>query len=382
MIMPVILFVDHAVGLGGAEQSLLLLLKHLDRERFSPHVAGVGGPLLDAVRNLGIPVHSVALPRLRRSLHAPPDLAAGARMLARIAREVGARCLIANTVRAAIYAAPAAGVVSRCSFIWYMRDFWLGESEPNSLGVDVWGKRLLCGAAAGVVANSNATAAQLPCSRKVTVIHNGIEVTQFEPQRDSAKFRSDYGIPASAPVIGMVGRLRPWKGPDRFLRVFARVYEVVKNLHGLIVGGNPFGEEDDYARSLKSLAIELGVREQIHFTGQVVDPRPALAAMDVFVHPGDPEPFGLVNIEAMAMAKPVVAFAHGALPEIVLDGETGRLVMPGDEAAMSAALGSLLRDRDLRERFGRQGRRRAEVHFDVRQTAQRFEKSLVDCLHL
>ena len=158
--------------------------------------------------------------------------------------------------------------------------------------------------------------------------------------------------------------------------MLARVGEAVPEAHGVIVGGNPFGEDDDYGATLRQLAQRLHIRDRVTFTGQLSDPRPALAAMDVFVHPGDPEPFGLVNVEAMAMAKPVVAFAHGALPEIVVDGETGLLVPPGDEAAMAEAILALLRDPTRRAALGRAGRSRASEQFSVTRTVHEVEAVL------
>lgn len=95
--------------------------------------------------------------------------------------------------------------------------------------------------------------------------------------------------------------------------------------------------------------------------------------MDVFVHPGAPEPFGLVNLEAMAMARPVVGFAHGALPEIVRDRETGFLVEPYNSGALAEAIRELLDSPEQRQAMGISGHRRAGAHFNVRQTAQRLE---------
>jgi glycosyltransferase involved in cell wall biosynthesis len=374
-----VLFIDHASGLGGAERSLLLLLRYLDRDRFAPHLVSTGGPLAQAARQLDVVVHVVPLPRLRRSPRALLDWGRGVRTIVRIARDIHARALVANTVRAAFYTAPAVRI-AHIPFVWYMRDFWLGEDRPRTPALDRLGKRFLGALATQVVANSEATAAHLPCPGKTAVIPNGIEVARFDPQLEGECFRVAHAIPSAAPVIGMVGRLRPWKGQARFIRVFDRVQKQLPQAHSLIVGGNPLGEEDRYAASLGDLARTLGLEARIHFTGQLDDPRPALAAMDVFVHAGDPEPFGLVNVEAMAMAKPVVAFNHGALPEIVLDGETGLLVSPGDVEAMARALLALLADPERGERLGRVGRERVERHFDVHLTARRFQNLLQSTL--
>jgi glycosyltransferase involved in cell wall biosynthesis len=133
----------------------------------------------------------------------------------------------------------------------------------------------------------------------------------------------------------------------------------------LIVGGTIFNVDRDYPRRLQTLAQELGLAERVIFTGHLDDIRPALGSMDIFFHPGEPEPFGLVNIEAMAMRKPVVAFAHGALPEIVIEGQTGKLGPPGDEVTLSARVIDLLRNPVQRMALGEAGRCRVEAQFSV-----------------
>ncbi len=369
-----LLFLDHASALGGAERSLLLLLARLDRQRWHPHLACPEGALADAAEALGLSVHPLPMGRLRRSFRAPATWLRTGWVLARLARDLRVSALVANTVRAALYGALAARLAG-LPFLWYMRDFWLGEGKPRHLWLDKLGKRWLCAASARVIVNSHATASHLPCGAKVTVIHNGIEVERFVPM-DGTAFRKRYGIPFAAPLVGTVGRLRPWKGQDRFLRLLARVRETRPEVWGVVVGGTPFGVEDDYPRRLRRLAERLGVAGQVVFTGQLADTRPALAAMDLFVHPGEPEPFGLVNIEAMAMARAVVAFAHGALPEIVADGETGLLVPAGDEVAMTEAVLRLLNDPQRLRVMGEAGRRRVVKSFHIERTVEAMEACL------
>ena len=217
-----ILFLDHAPALGGAERSLLLTLRFLDSIRAPAHLACSGGPLAEHAAAQGVPVHLVPLGRLRRRVGAPLDWLAGARSIASLVRRSGASVLIANTVRAALYAAPAARL-ARVPFVWYMRDFWLSESLPQHLCADRLGKQLLCAVSARVLVNSNATSDHLPCGNKIIVIHNGIDIDRFDLTLGRMPFLNQHGIPSDAPLVGTVGRLRPWKGQDRFLRTVARV---------------------------------------------------------------------------------------------------------------------------------------------------------------
>ncbi len=369
-----ILFVDHAQALGGAEQSLLFLLHYLDRGQWQPHLACVPGQLADRAIRAGLPCHFTQLPRLRRSPRFFVNWAQSARQLANVARQVQAKAIYANTVRAALYAAPAARLARR-PFLWHMRDFWLSEEKPRHVWADTAVKRLLCLSAAQVIANSHAVAQQLPCVRKTAVVHNGIEVDSFDPRLDGRPFRQQHHIPENAPVVGMVGRLRPWKGQTHFLNVAALVRQQVPETRFVIVGGANFEiEGDNYPQQLTALAHELNLTNHVIFTGVLADVRPVLAAMDVFVHPGEPEPFGLVNIEAMAMARPVVAFGHGALPEIVQHNITGLLTPPGDISKLAEAVIALLGDADKRQQMGRNGRARAETHFTIQRTAQEVSR--------
>lgn len=373
-----VLFLDHASALGGAEQSLLLLLKHLERSRWQPHLGGAKGVLAEQASRLGVPFHAVPMPRLRRSRRAPLDWLHGIQAIAQVIRTTGSRLVVANTVRAALYGAFAARLTG-IPFVWHMRDFWLSEDRPRHLWADRAGKLMICAAARRVIANSHATAERLPW-RRVHVVHNGIEVDHYALTVDGATFRQQYGIPPEAPVVGMVGRLRPWKGQERFVRVLAKVRRAAPDMRGVIVGGDPFGISNDYAQRLRRLTDDLRMTDCIVFTDHVADVRPALAAMDIFVHPGEPEPFGLVNIEAMAMGKPVVAFAHGALPEIVDHGKTGMLITPGDERAMAQTIIALLHNADLRCALGNAGRQRVRTSFTADRMAREIEVVLKEAL--
>jgi glycosyltransferase involved in cell wall biosynthesis len=374
-----LLLLDHAEALGGAEHSLLLLMKHLDHARWSSTLACSGGPLAERARGLGVAAFTLPMPRLRRSPRALLDWLTGARAVAALARQIDAELVYANTVRSAVYGTLAARLVG-LPLIWHMRDFWLGESQPRYAWVDALGKRLLGAASARVIANSHAVAANLPFRRKVTVVHNGVEIGRFDPAMDGQPFRQQQGIPSEAPLVGTVGRLRPWKGQERFLRANARVLAQIPEAWFVIIGGAIFEIADGYAEQLQKLSTDLGLAGRVVFTGHMEDVRPALAALDVFVHPGDPEPFGLVNIEAMAMGKPVVAFDHGALPEIVADPETGVLIAPGNEAALAKAVIALLQDPALRQSMGNAGRVRVETRFTAEHMATQVEAVLGEVL--
>lgn len=375
MALTPLLFIDHATALGGAEHSLLLVLQHLNKEAWEPHVVCAKGVLAERTADLRIPYHTLELPRLRRSSRMISDSVKQVRQLAKLAQQLDTAVLYANTVRAALYAAPAARLAKR-PFVWHMRDFWLSESKPDNTQADTLLKKFLCRAAARVITNSQAVAEHLPCADKINVVLNGIDVSHYDPARRGVTFKKRYEIADDVPIIGMVGRLRPWKGQVRFLEMAAEISQQQPTAMFIIVGGSPFDVADDYPQQLQQLTADLNLSERVLFTGHLDDVRPALAAMSVFVHPGEPEPFGLVNVEAMAMGKPVVALGHGALPEIVVPGETGLLVLPGDGHGLAQAVLNLLKNPAQVERMGQAGRERVLSHFTIQRTTAEIEAIL------
>ncbi len=371
-----ILFLDHAAGLGGAEIVLLDLLAHLDPNRWEVHLGGTPGPMIETARARGLAAHPLEFHRLRGAA-ALGGWLCGAREIAGLARSLGAHAIYANTVRAAFYGALAARL-ARLPFIWHMHDFWLSENAPKYRALDTLGKWLLCRAARRVIVNSNAVreTSEVFKTSEVCVVYNGLDPARYAIKPDTADFRARYQLPGDAPLVGVAGRLRLWKGQDRFLRAMVRVAAIRPEARFIIIGGDPFGVDDGYAASLPALAERLGLAGRVTFTGQLADIRPALAALEVFVHPGDVEPFGLVNAEAMALGRPVVAFAHGALPEIVVDGETGVLVSPGDEAALGDTVLALLADPARCAAFGEAGRQRVQENFGIGNMVGQVEKIL------
>jgi len=374
-VKPAILFLDHAPIIGGAEKSLQSLMRGLRARGFPSHLAAPPGPYADQARREDIQVHEVDFPRLRRSLQSPVNLLATAKKLSGICLEAGAGLIYANTVRAAFYGAPASRL-AHVPFIWHMRDFSLSENPRAGGRGDRLGKSILCRAAALVLANSHAVGSGLPCHSKVRVVHNGIDPGHFKAANRGETFRETMGIPAQAPVIGMAGRLRPWKGQIRFLHAMARLAETDPDLYILIAGGPGAEFQDGYETRLREIAGRPPLRGRVVFAGHQEDIRPALEAMTVFVHPGDPEPFGLVNIEAMALGKPVVAFAHGALPEIVDHNQTGLLVQPLDEVGLANAVRQLLEAPERVETMGRAGRERVQSYFTVDRVVQEVAQAI------
>ncbi|MGC9359678.1 MAG: glycosyltransferase [Anaerolineae bacterium] len=360
-----VLFVDHAEALGGAEHSLLLLLRCLDRTRVTPLLACGPGPLRDGALAAGVPCHILPLDRVRGRFLGFLALGRGAWKLARLARRERADLLCANTVRGSLYAG-LASVLSRVPLVWYVRDILASGPYTRMLG------RL----ATEVVAVSEDASRSLPC--EATVVPNGLLPGEFVADTDAAERRSQWGISADVPVVGIVGRLRAWKGQDHFLRAMRVVADAIPDARFLVVGATIFEGGEPYLPTLERLAAELGLEDKVVFAGYQDDMPRAYATMDVVVHCSvEPEPFGRVIIEAMAAGRPVVAYAQGGPKEIVVHGKTGLLVPPHDHEALGLATLALLQDSRRRREMGEAARARVMARYDARDVAHRVEDILV-----
>jgi glycosyltransferase involved in cell wall biosynthesis len=191
--------------------------------------------------------------------------------------------------------------------------------------------------------------------------------------RNSPLDMSNVPRSGGVPVIGLVGRISPWKGQHIFLRAAAEVLKKYPGARFQIIGAPLFAEQD-YDRHLRELAAELGIESSVEFTGFQSNVDQWISRLDLFVHASTTgEPFGQVVIEAMAHAKPVVATRGGGIPEIVQDGVTGLLVPMNDAPAMSLAIDRILADPVAAGAMGAAGRRRVEEHFTIRRTARRVQ---------
>ena len=206
----------------------------------------------------------------------------------------------------------------------------------------------------GIAARLRATGT--PASR-VTVVPGAVDAERFTPAVDGTPVRVELELGA-APTVGCVARLVPKRGHDVLLRAVARLRDRIPEVRLVLVGrgeGRPV---------LESLVRELGLEKTVLFAGyRGADLAAVLAAIDCFVLLGvGSEETCRAVLEAMAVAKPVVAARVGAIPEIVVDGETGWLVDPTPEA-VAAALEATLRDRGRARELGEAGRHRVEALF-------------------
>jgi glycosyltransferase involved in cell wall biosynthesis len=197
-----------------------------------------------------------------------------------------------------------------------------------------------------------------------SVIYDGIEVADAPAPGVVSAVRAELGVPPGAKVVGMVARLAPQKDYDTFLRAAGRIMAAAPNTHFVVVGDHLTdpGAFRTY-EALRSLIDALGITASVTFTGFRYDVPRLLPAFDVVVLATHFEGFGLSVLEAMAHGRPVVATAVGAMPELVLDDETGLLHRHADDDHLATQVLSLLRDDARAYRLGQAARAQVKRNF-------------------
>jgi len=227
----------------------------------------------------------------------------------------------------------------------------------------LWMRRIGAFAASSFIAVSEATEAfarelHEVSPRKLRVITNATDLERFSPDgAGRAEVRARWGVEHGDWVIGTVGRMAAVKNHPLLIRAVAPLLGPQVRL--VIAGDGPEAE------STAALVDELGIGRFVKLLGETRDVPDMLRGLDLFALSSHVEGLPLVLAEAMATALPVVATSVGGVPKVVVDGETGHLVPPGDEQAMRAAVAGLERDRDRARRYGRQARVLAEERYSV-----------------
>ncbi|HLC42898.1 MAG TPA: glycosyltransferase [Methylomirabilota bacterium] len=193
---------------------------------------------------------------------------------------------------------------------------------------------------------------------KLWLIGGIVDLDRFSANANGAAIRREFHL-GDAPLIGSVARLAPNRGHELLLRAFQRLIQSVPQARLLLVG------KGEARPSLEALVSQLGLASHVLFTGYRDDDLPQLlAALDVFTLMGaGSDESCRAALEAMAVGTPVVSRAVGALPDTVIDGETGFLLDEEDPDRLSRLLQRLLENPETARQMGRTGRRRVEAEF-------------------
>ena len=374
---PGVLFVHAGAELYGADRILLELAEGLRHRGHALQVVLPGpGPLHEELARVGVPTqrHNLGVLRrryfnLRGLLNRGCRLLSAVRYLRRLIREQHIAVVHSNTT--AVFAGVLAARLAGVPHVWHVHEI---TTRP------LWFARAVAACVARLsqraVFVSEATREHMcrlneGLRAKALVIHNGIDTTRALAGQPGV-LRRECGWEAGAPVVGMIGRINWWKGQTSLLECAVQLAPRHPALRFLMVGGTYEG--DNRVRDELLAGIE---RHQLQGVVVVQDFRPdignVLADIDIFVLPStEPDPFPTVVLEAMAAGKPIVAYRHGGVCEMVEDGVSGLLCTPGAPAEMAAALARLVAAPELRQRMGQAGQQRLQALFTREAFIDRF----------
>jgi glycosyltransferase involved in cell wall biosynthesis len=203
---------------------------------------------------------------------------------------------------------------------------------------------------------------------RFAVVPNGVDLSRFTAAAPPSTVRTDFGIPAGAPLVGVVARIEAEKGHRHLLDAWPLVLRQAPDAWLLVVG------EGSEADALRRQAASLGrAGRRIAFTGRREDISALTAELSVAVLPSLREAQGISILEAMARRVPVVASAVGGIPEVITTDVDGLLVPPADPVALAGAIGSLLGDPALRRQIGEAGYRTVADRFSIDAQVKRIE---------
>jgi glycosyltransferase involved in cell wall biosynthesis len=200
---------------------------------------------------------------------------------------------------------------------------------------------------------------------RVILLHNGIDVDKFNPEKISRlQIREQFHISEDEVLIGMNARFSPGKGHEEFLFAANELAHQYNNLKFILIGGASYGE-DEYEQKIKSMSSYLGLDDKVIFTGFRKDVPEILASLDIFVFPSHAEAFGLALVEAMSMKLPTVCSNSDGVLDIAVDNETSFLFQKKNYHDLAIKLSYLITQPSKREVLGTAARKRVLDNFSM-----------------
>ena len=380
--MKNILFIHQSAELYGSDKTLLLLLKNLDKNKFKPVVLlPFDGPLKEALENENIEVVIAPVLKLYRKLFTPKnligffkDIKAAFKIVNELHKKHQFTLIYSNTL--AVLLGIMFAWKNNIKHLWHVHEI----IEKPSLFKKAFVGLLSLKSNTHIVYNSQATKVFWELNKSIinkgVVIWNGIEI--YTPESSTSELfdirKNLFLAQPNEIILALVGRISRWKGQMILLDAFNNLVQKNENIKLVFVGAPPPNQEkfqEDLEERIASFKLNdkvliIPFQNEIHKIWQ---------AIDIAVVPStEPEPFGMVAIEAMLAHKPIVGSNHGGLTEIIENNATGFLVTPNSVQDLVIALEKLIQNELLRKEMGEKGYLRVTTAFSVEQYVDSFEK--------
>ncbi len=374
-----IMYIQPNCEIGGSDNALLRMISALDKENYTPiAVVPSDGPMIAPLKQAGAEVHMLPMRQLRTipsvsyQFSYLKEFWPTVRSLVKLMKEQSVDIVHTNSLYS-IYGAWAAKI-AHIPHIWHVRE--IPPKIPIARTIYAMMVDKLSDA---VIVMTKACAEGLFGKRKtppsVVLMADGLDLNKWSDKIKGDRIRKELGFGRNDKVIGFVARLDPWKGLDVFIKAAEKIHDKYPNVKFIVVGGAPSGFEQ-YEKEMKELAESRNLGDSMRFLGwryRLDDIPEIMASIDIFSHTStEPEPFGLVLIEAMSIGKPVIAAAAGGPLEIVENGVSGYLTEPGNSEEHARVACELLGDSEKRLIIGRSARKRVEDRYSEKVSVERL----------
>lgn len=363
-----LLIVHSSAELYGSDRSLLDFLR-LHAADFEVTVLLPGdGPLVELLRELGARVEIGETCKVQRDmlglrgmLNTAIAAWRGVRLIRRMAGDKPFDLVYTNTL--AVFAGALYAVIAGRPHVWHIREILSGSNLVRRCF-----QSLVSWLSCRIICNSTRTLDWIATPRsqpRSRVIWNGVGPARAPGRREIERSLRDW-TPASV-VFALAGRLNARKGQSLALEAFERLLKDQPNMPvQLWFVGSAFSGQEHFESALRERVASSPARSRVRLEPFRSDVEVVWEAADVVLVPStEPESFGRVAIEAMAFGRPVIASAHGGVLDIIVEGDTGLLVPPGDAEALALAMAKLAGDASLRKRMGQSAEVRQRECFSV-----------------
>ncbi len=372
-----VLYVQPNSEVGGSDIALARTIEAMQQagQRSSVVLPG-DGPLVGRLRAAGADVHFLPMRQLRTLPSLRYQAAYAARFaptilrLASLTRRIAPDLVHSNSLYC-LYGAFAAKLAGR-PHVWHLR-----EMAP-SVPVATPAFAAVTSALSTVVLAMSDTcldALYRRWPRHAVVMPDALDGDDFRSVIRPGRLRAELGLAEGTRIVGFAARLDPWKGAHVFIDACATVATRHRDVVFVVSGGSPNGLEA-YAGQLRQQTERLGLTDRVRFLGwryRMADMADVMDGFDIFCHTSvEPEPFGLVLLEAMAVATPVISVRAGGPLTIIEDGVSGVLVPPGDPRALADVISDLLKQPQRARALGLAGQARQESEFSVPKFIERL----------
>lgn len=389
--MKSILFIHQSAELYGSDKTMLYFLSELDKTKYLPVIVlPFDGPLKIELEKNNIKVVIAPVLKLYRKMFTPKNVITffreykeGVAVLDKLNKEHDFKLVYTHTLAALI------GIIfakkRKIKHLWHVQEI---IAKPKIFNL-AFKKLLSLNCNHKVIYDSIATMNfwiknNTTLTAKSMAVWNGIEVNNIQTFKDEdiVEIRENYfKSNKDEIIIALVGRINSWKGQQLLLTAFNILSKTNQNTKLVFLGSAPPNQEI-FEIDLKNKIKEYNLGEKVIIIPFQKDITKFWNSIDIAVVPStEPEPFGMVVIEAMLAKKPVVASNHGGPTEIVIDNETGFLFESNNEILLANAIQKLIDNPNLRNSFGEKGYQRVLNTFSLESHVNHFEKIFYEMLH-